>query len=101
MKLGLCRAPSGAGVSLTVAMAFPCQSCAGVSLTVAIAFPRQTCADGRDGSYSCAAPKLYERFGDSSYGFAAPKLCRRIGSVAKACGAKALHCRMNRPGGRC
>ena len=26
MKLGLCRAPSGAGVSFTVAMALPCQS---------------------------------------------------------------------------
>ena len=37
MKLGLCRAPSCAGVSLAVAMALPCQSCAGVSLTVAMA----------------------------------------------------------------
>ena len=42
MKLGLCHAPSGAGVSETIAMAFPCQNCADVSETVAKAFPCQS-----------------------------------------------------------
>ena len=41
MKLGLCRAPSCAGVSFTVAMALPCQSRAGVSLIVAMALSCQ------------------------------------------------------------
>ena len=45
VKLGLCLSPSCEGVSLTVAMALPCQSRAGVSLTVAMALPRQSCAD--------------------------------------------------------
>ena len=47
MELGLCRAPSCAGVSFMVAKALPCQSRANVS----------------DDSYSCVAPKLYERIG--------------------------------------
>ena len=34
VKLGLCCAPSCAGVSFTVAMALPCKGCADVSLTV-------------------------------------------------------------------
>ena len=37
MKLGLCRAPSCAGVLFTVAMALSYQSRASVSLTVAMA----------------------------------------------------------------
>ena len=96
MKQGLCRAPSCGGrivdgsygfvvpnscasVSLTVAMALPCQSCAGVSLTVARALlypiavrayrtvaralPCQSCADVSDDSYGCVVPKLCGRIG--------------------------------------
>ena len=37
VKLGLCRVPSCAGISFTVAMALPCQSHADMSLTVAMA----------------------------------------------------------------
>ena len=60
--------------------------------------------------------KLCGRIGDGSYGFAVSKLCGRIGmvamavprqsyadvseTVAKACGAKAQHCRANKPEGR-
>ena len=44
MKLELCRAPSCAGVSFTVAMASPCQSCVDISETVAMAVPWQSCA---------------------------------------------------------
>ena len=40
----LCRAPSCADVSETVAMALPCQSFADVSETVAMALPYQSCA---------------------------------------------------------
>ena len=45
VRLGLCRAPSCADVSETVAKALPCQSCADVSETVTKALPCQSCAD--------------------------------------------------------
>ena len=93
VKQGLCRAPSCAGVSLTVAMAVSHQSCADDSETVAKALPRQSCADG---SYGCAAPKLCGRFRDGSYGFAALKLCRRIETYSNDVGFEPFGARWKR-----
>ena len=45
VRLRLCRAPSCADVSETVAKALPCQSCTHLSETVAEALPCQICAD--------------------------------------------------------
>ena len=62
----------------------PRQSCADVSKTVAMAVPHQSCADVSETvAMAFPVPKLCGRIGDGSYG-----------------GAKALHCRANRLGGR-
>ena len=75
VKLGLCRAPS----------------CAGVSLTAAVALLRQSCADDPE---TVAMALLRQSWADDSETVAAPKLCRRIGTVSRAlqCQSSALSC---------
>ena len=83
MKLGLCRAPSYADVSETVAKAFPCQSRADISETIAMVVSRQSCADVSGRWLRLCRAKAVRTYRD--------------GSIFRA---KALHNRADRPGGR-